>query len=175
MYLFINMFNNLKGVKEKLKNVRIKYALLRLNMHWNTWVYQVWCIFLEQDALWCARVSGGMIASPSLITGSRGAGKGSTVFNLQDNVLMNVMMMLWYSDAGGTNYQNPIDGAEDYDGVMHQAYPWTLSKIFKAVHFFQKVELKQHWYSWHKRNPLKFCNITLKVSWRWLLFLGLQF
>ena len=70
---------------------------------------------------------------------SGGAGKGSTVFNLQDNVLMNVMMMLWYSDAGGTNYQNPIDGAEDYDGIMHQAYPWTLSKIFKAVHFFQKV------------------------------------
>ena len=143
-------------------------------MHGNTWVYQVWCILFEQDALWCARVSGGMIASPSLITGSRGAGKGSTVFNLQDNVLMNVMMMLWYSDAGRTNYLNPIDDAEDYDGVMHQAYPWTLSKIYKAVHFFQ-IKVKQYWYSWHKRKASKFCNITLKVSFSICLMYSIQF
>ena len=45
-------------------------------------------------------------------------------------------MMLWYSDAGGTNYHNPIDDAEDYAGVMHQVYPWPLSKIYKAFHFF---------------------------------------
>ena len=54
------------------------------------------CFSCIAFSFYYSRVLGGMIASPSLITGSRGelASKGSTVFNLQDNALMNMMTMM---------------------------------------------------------------------------------